>query len=237
MEQENNFNKIIKNYYHAKKHLSEGTDSDLERALIGFDNAFELILKLFFKLGKYEKYHVGKDKIEELSILTGEEIAKVEYFHDLRNKLYHEPSSIKINIDLHQYEHIFEKVASKLFNKYAKCLFIDKNSDSRIYARFLNHWEKIIEILKRFYSYEGDLVYPRDAFNAYIELVYYQGIIDNNELNLLEEIKYVYNNLFEGSVSYSIAKIKNYILTLKNIKYNIRINIIYYFENYDARLR
>jgi len=237
MENENNFDKIIKNYYHAIKHLSKGTDSDLERALIGIDNAFELILKLFFNLGKNKKFYVGNDKLKKLGILTDEEIVKIEYFHDLRNKLYHEPGSIKFKIDLYQYEYIFEKVASNLFNKYSNCLFIDRNNDWRIVDKFFKQWEKINDTLDLFYIYEGDIANPSDPFNASLGLAYYQGIIDHNELKLLEEIRDFYWRLFEGNISYSITKIKDYLNELKNINHNIRVNIIYYLENYDARLR
>lgn len=73
--------------------------------------------------------------------------------------------------------------------------------------------------------------------NASIGLAYYQGIIDHNELKFLEEVKVFYGRLFEAKISFSITKIKDYINELKKINYNIRVNIICYFENHNARLR
>ncbi len=237
MKNKNNLDYIIKKYYHAKNHLFKGSEFDLDRALIGIDNSLELSLKLYFKLGKSSGFYNCIKKLENLGILSSNSISIIKNYHKLRNELYHEPIQTPINSELYDYAYVFEEVLFKLFNRNPNCLFMQLDNEPKTVDKFFKNWNKIEKNLALFYTYEGDIYNPPDLFYAWINLANYQGIIDDDEFNYLEQIREFIKRLFEGKISNPIDSIKDYLLELKKIKSNLRTNIIYYFENYDARLR
>jgi hypothetical protein len=98
---------------HAKDHLAKKTDVDNRFAMISVDNAVELMLNTYLTLPKrvtgldltrgqreeYTKYFAtALSKLEELvpDRLAGVRLAEIEWFHRIRNQLYHEGNAITV---------------------------------------------------------------------------------------------------------------------------------------------
>jgi len=96
---------------HAKSHLKEGNEFDLRQAMISIDNAVELAIKTYLiknrrTLGikRKELNNATKnfppliDSLEEHNLIdiSVEDLDAVEYYHKIRNNLYHEGIGITI---------------------------------------------------------------------------------------------------------------------------------------------
>jgi hypothetical protein len=98
---------------HAKEHLAKGTDVDNRFAMISVDNAVELMAKTYLRLPKgvtglaltrkQQEEHT-KDfpsALKAIDRLLGARVsavpmAEVEWFHQIRNQLYHEGNAITV---------------------------------------------------------------------------------------------------------------------------------------------
>ncbi len=101
---------------HAKDHLAKGTDVDNRFAMISVDNAVELMLKTYLRLPsgvtgllltrKQREEHT-KDFPSALTAVkklvgapvSAVPLAEVEWFHQIRNQLYHEGNAITVEAD------------------------------------------------------------------------------------------------------------------------------------------
>lgn len=98
---------------HAKDHLSRRTDVDNRFAMISVDNAVELMLKTYLRLpqsvtglslSRREQDEHTKDfrsALKAVQRLVGPRVsavptAEVEWFHQIRNQLYHEGNAITV---------------------------------------------------------------------------------------------------------------------------------------------
>jgi hypothetical protein len=101
---------------HAKDHLAKGTDVDNRFAMISVDNAVELMLTTYLRLPKTvtgltltrkQREEHTKDFPSALKAIHGlvgarvsaVPMAEVEWFHQIRNQLYHEGNAITVEAD------------------------------------------------------------------------------------------------------------------------------------------
>lgn len=101
---------------HAKDHLARKTDVDHRFAMISVDNAVELMLKTYLILPKRvtglsltrkQKQDQTKDfpsAVAAVAHLIGERVSavpfgEIEWFHQVRNQLYHEGNAITVERD------------------------------------------------------------------------------------------------------------------------------------------
>jgi hypothetical protein len=101
---------------HAKDHLGKKTDVDNRFAMISVDNAVELMLKTYITLPKRvtglhltrrEKdectryFATALSKVEELEPgrVSSVPLGEIEWFHRIRNQLYHEGNAITVERD------------------------------------------------------------------------------------------------------------------------------------------
>lgn len=145
---------------HGLSHLRSGSDFDLRIAMISIDNAVELMIKTYLGLPKritgieglskqrYEE--IGQnfssllDAIEKFAPakIVGIELGDIEWFHRIRNQLYHEGNGITVEKEKVE---AYAEIASILF----KNLFetdveegVKKESYSLV-GEFLNNWANL----------------------------------------------------------------------------------------------
>ncbi|EKO70226.1 hypothetical protein ACO2J1_07355 [Leptospira interrogans] len=143
---------------HAAEHLENKSDFDRRIAFISIDNAVEIIIKSYLsapKRGKASKKRPSRKELKETENsfpglldlleqydsdkLTGISLEDIEWYHRLRNELYH--SGNGITVELSKVETYFE-IASTLFES----LFEEKLVLSKqiVYAThvglFLEKW-------------------------------------------------------------------------------------------------
>ena len=118
---------------HAKDHLAKGTDVDNRFAMISVDNAVELMLKTYLILPKRvtglsltrkqtEEYTrdfpTALSRVEELvpERVSGVPLGEIEWFHRVRNQLYHEGNAITVERDkVQRYLEHAESLMRRLF--------------------------------------------------------------------------------------------------------------------------
>lgn len=101
---------------HAIDHLATGSDFDRRIAMISIDNAVELMIKTFLGLprrargadgptrkeleGAFNSFPSLLDLIEKYAEekLTGVSLEEIEWYHRLRNQLYHSGNGITVEI-------------------------------------------------------------------------------------------------------------------------------------------
>jgi len=158
---------------HAAEHLDGQTDFDKRIAMISIDNAVEISIKTFLSLPKriskiqgpsrkelqdaensfptyldlLEKY--GTDKLIDISL------EDIEWYHRLRNELYHNGNGI--TIDKSKVEAYFE-IARNLFdNLFDEKLVNDSNyAYTTNFGKFMSNWTKLEKLLRTKLPPKGD---------------------------------------------------------------------------------
>jgi hypothetical protein len=99
---------------HGLEHLQKDGDVDRRLAMISIDNSVELMLKTFFSLPRRaasgpslslkQRREIGDGFFDQLDALEryapdrleGVDLAAVEYYHGLRNELYHQGNGLTV---------------------------------------------------------------------------------------------------------------------------------------------
>ena len=101
---------------HAKDHLAKATDVDNRFAMISVDNAVELMLTTYLRLptgvtglnltrkARDEHTKDFRSALAAIKGLLGQRVsavplAEIEWFHQIRNQLYHEGNAITVEMD------------------------------------------------------------------------------------------------------------------------------------------
>jgi hypothetical protein len=141
---------------HGLEHLKGETDFDRRMALICIDNSVELMIKTFLSLPKRTSgVHIPRKRIEEASMsfpslldaleefaekrLEGIDLSDVEWFHRLRNELYHAGNGLTVE---KQEVEVYAQIALKLHPN----LFHEPVSDTAIntaIGAFISMWTEL----------------------------------------------------------------------------------------------
>jgi hypothetical protein len=150
---------------HAADHLSLGRDFDRRIAMISVDNAVELAIKTYLGLPKRargtdgpgrrelesanESFPALLDMLDRYAVdkLTGVDLGDIEWYHRLRNQLYH--SGNGITVDRARVE-AYLQVALGLFeNLFGDAPRIDEKSPVQTKTgEFLHLWTKFDHLLR-----------------------------------------------------------------------------------------
>lgn len=148
---------------HAVALIDSEEESDLRIAMICIDNAVELMIKSYLALNKrslgieYKEYKKGNESFPRMLNLLQkysndkislDELDKIEYFHVIRNNLYHQGSGISvIKIFVTKYVILAQDLLSRLF-QFELILITD--DISRKQGEFLQIFRNIEVNLKNF---------------------------------------------------------------------------------------
>jgi len=157
---------------HAALHIKEGKEFDLRIALISIDNAVEIAIKIFLTMNRRtiglsrKRFNDSKQHFPTLLDILWEYIPKktsesdldaIEYYHKIRNNLYHEPVGITAKLRIVElYFTLANNLISELFDireeKRKEFKFSDFNEKFKV---FLEVWEKIRANLNNFTLTQG----------------------------------------------------------------------------------
>lgn len=157
---------------HGLEHLGKESDFDRRMALICIDNAVELIIKTYLALPKrinssrpsrraldeaFQSFPSMLDLLEDVagSRLGGIDLSDIDWYHTLRNQLYHGGNGLTVE---RQKVQVYAEIASRLYRN----LFYGPEpsaEESTLVGRFLNAWEDLHEMimagLREFYHKPG----------------------------------------------------------------------------------
>jgi hypothetical protein len=173
-------------------------DSDVNRrlALISIDNSVELMIKTYLGLPeRVTGIKIARRELSELSQsfpslldgleryatakLTGVNLGEIEWYHRLRNELYHQGNGLTVERDKVE---IYSELAKVLFkNLFGVDLLVKDNADD-ILSDFLKAWSRLLVLI------------PPHSFNSLVQ----EGLVDNAIGKRIEELFHIREDIIFG---------------------------------------
>jgi hypothetical protein len=214
---------------HGIQHLDLNSGFDYRIAMISIDNSVELMIKTYLGLPKRitkiegitrKKYDEITstfpnllDGIEEFASdkLNGLELGDIEWFHRLRNQLYHDGNGITV-----------EKEKVEAYAEIAKILFDNlfgieieesgnENLRHSLVGEFIKEWTNIEKLSQP--KDKTKRILPLQRFSEMAE----KGELTKYQIQKLDEIRRFRNNLVHGMTSPTESELNNALTELKEI--------------------
>jgi hypothetical protein len=183
-------------------------DSDVHRrlAMINIDNAVELMIKTYLGLPKrITGIQLGRDRFREISEsfprlldaleehapekLSGIELGIIEWYHRLRNELYHQGNGLTVERDKVE---VYSEIARLLFkNLFGTDLPVKETESTELLGAFMESFAEI-ETLTAALVKSSRAGYPSWSFLTNLEALTKAAAIDSiivSELNLLRVVR------------------------------------------------
>lgn len=203
---------------HVFELLETNKESSKRISMILIDAAVELIIKTYLclpkrittiSLSKQQYNQISdnftlllntlEDKAQEK--LTGMNLGEIEYYHRLRNRLYHE--GIGLTIESNQVE-VYAELATLLFkNLFDAEIDFGKTDTAVLIGKFINAWSRV----ERHMFNLAEITFPRNAqvnkdAKPNIEPIHHflrrDGTIDKRTEDEIEEIREIRNRIIHG---------------------------------------
>ncbi len=221
---------------HGLSLLHADSDANRRLAMLSIDNAVELTAKTFLGLPKrLSGIHVPRKEYAEISEsfpkmldaletyaedrLDGINLGEIEWFHRLRNQLYHQGNGLTVDRDKVE---IYAELAKLLFrNLFDDSLEVASEDQHALLGAFLAAWvkfERTIGELSRAHidkisNMRGD---PRPPLMAVRELIR-AGVFEETDAKDIDELRRLRNEVVHGMTDYNIAITDSVISKLKSI--------------------
>jgi hypothetical protein len=213
---------------HGLQHLELDTDFDSRMAMISIDNAVELMIKTYLGLPKritkienltrkqYEEITNSfpnlMDGLEEFASdkLTGIELGDIEWFHRLRNQLYHDGNGITVEKEKVE---TYAAIAKILFENLFGIKLEEPKKQSTVHnyvGEFINLWATLER--KSFIPGDGQ----KSGVLVFNKLVA-QGVLTQNHVAEVMEVREFRNKVVHGMVTPTEEELKQHIETLNKV--------------------
>lgn len=220
---------------HGLKHLDLKSDFDNRIAMISIDNSVELMIKTHLSLPKRISKIEGLTRkiTEEISSsfpslldglekycsdkLQGIDLGDIEWFHRVRNQLYHDGNGITVEKEkVEAYAEIAKILFENLFD-----LKIEENGDEFVHHSLVGEFIKLWADLERKGTEKDGRTKPamfilRDMLN--------DGTLSEKQANKFNSIRQFRNNLVHGMSTPSEKDLKKAVKDLKQILEVLTIN-------------
>ena len=193
---------------HGINHLNQPTDFDIRMGMICIDNSVELMIKTYLglpkRVTKIEDLSRNKyneiiqsfpkliDALEEYCAekLTGIDLGDIEWFHRLRNELYHNGNGITVEKTKVL---IYAEIAKNLFQNLFEIPILDENeiSDDSLVGEYITTWIKFEKLLN---ADDGKFIPPFKK----IKDLYDSGKINEKTYHEFAELNKFRNDLVHG---------------------------------------
>jgi hypothetical protein len=205
---------------HALELLKKDSDSNRRLAMISIDNSVELTIKTFLGLPKRvtglnisrseyqnfsESYPKLLDALEKYSSdkLDGIDLGEIEWYHRLRNQLYHQGNGLTVERDKVE---VYAELANILFaNLFGFRLTEPDKDETVLLGQFMEAWvsfeknlAKAIVLIKQDTSLGEFSLMPMRMISVLEE----KGVISKFEMNELNEIRQIRNEVVHGVTNY-----------------------------------
>jgi uncharacterized protein YutE (UPF0331/DUF86 family) len=221
---------------HASEHIKSGRDFDVRIAFISIDNAIELMIKTYIELPEritglkflkkdreeaFENFHRLLNALENnvKGLLSKEEFGDIEYFHTLRNKLYHEGSGLTIDKEkVTAYLAIAELLYDKLFFSEK-----EKKEYKTLTEEFIFLWNDLEELILQIISVELGIKNPEiRQINTLVD----RGLISNKTLIDIDELRQYRNKLIHGFTKVNAEDLEKQVKTMSKILADLSLYIV-----------
>jgi len=199
-------------------------DSDVNRrlAMISIDNAVELMVKTFLGLPKrVTGLQIGRDKFREISEsfpklldaleehasdkMEGVDLGIIEWYHRLRNELYHQGNGLTVERDKVE---VYAELAKILFkNLFGFDLAVKENHAMEVLGTFMLAWTRIERAVAEIMEVRGIAfssgrpMIPLQAMRTLRD----KGIISERLVQDLDELRRLRNEVAHGMADHKTA--------------------------------
>ena len=221
---------------HAISLLRKDSDKNRRLALLSVDNAVELTIKTYLGLPKrisglnvarkdYAEFSESFPKLlDALELyasakIAGIDLGEIEWFHRLRNQLYHQGNGLTVDKDKVD---IYSELARLLFeNLFATSLSFDPEDQHQLLGEFLAAWvafEKMTASLSKANSEKlttlgGRTRPPLAALNEMLRV----GVFDAADFTEIDALRRLRNDVVHGMVDYKTAVSRKSVNRLEQI--------------------
>jgi hypothetical protein len=200
---------------HGINLLQKDTDTNRRLAMLSIDNAVELMIKTYLGLPRranglkisrkeldeiYESFPNLLDALEKhcTTKLEGVELADIDWYHRLRNELYHQGIGLTVERDKVV---VYAETAQLLFSRlFGFDIEIEKPSGTDTVGRFITAWSNLYRVLESLAKAKS----PEQKFrgtNAIIPELSAEGYLDRDTVEEIRRIRKVRNNVVHGNIS------------------------------------
>ena len=205
---------------HALELLKNDTDSNRRLAMISIDNSVELTIKTFLGLPKRitglkisrseyqnfsESYPKLLDALEKYASdkLEGIDLGEIEWYHRLRNQLYHQGNGLTVERDKVE---IYAELANILFaNLFGFRLTEPKEDETALLGQFMEAWVNFEKALAEAVALVKEDTSSRQLSSfpmRMITILENEGVISKFEMKEFNEIRQIRNEAVHGVVNY-----------------------------------
>lgn len=194
---------------HGLELLSRDSDVNRRLAMISIDNAVELMSKTYLGLPRritglaitrreYDEFAQSFPKILDAlethaaDKLDGIDLGEIEWYHRLRNELYHQGNGLTVERDKVE---VYAELANLLFaNLFGFRLFEPKDDRSRLLGDFMAAWISFERMLAGHASDDRPYRMPLDVIRNLTN----ENVLSLRELEELNDIRKTRNEVVHG---------------------------------------
>lgn len=221
---------------HGISLLRKDSDKNRRLALLSVDNAVELTIKTYLGLPKRinglsvprkdfaefsESFPKLLDALEQYASdkIAGIDLGEIEWFHRLRNQLYHQGNGLTVDRDKVD---IYSELAKLLFeNLFEEELVFSAEDQHQLLGEFLASWvafERLTAELSRqnadkLTTLAGRMRPPLIAMNEMLRI----GVFDLSDAKEIEELRRIRNEVVHGMADYKVAVNRKVIQRLEKV--------------------
>lgn len=191
---------------HGLSLLKKGTDKNRRLAMLSIDNAVELAIKTYLSLPKRitginiprkefqeisESFPLLLDALEKYAAnkLSGINLGEIEWFHRLRNQLYHQGNGLTAEKEKVE---IYSELAKILFQNLFGCsVNVEESGEHDLLGKFLAEWVEVERTLNQLANANFDKL-PEKSRSIIKKS---GGAAPMNIANDLTEIKIIHQSL------------------------------------------
>jgi hypothetical protein len=218
---------------HGLNLLREDTDVNRRLAMISIDNAVELMIKTYLGLPKritelkisrkeYQEFAESfpslLDALERFASdkINGIDLGEVEWYHRLRNQLYHQGNGLTVERDKVE---VYAELANLLFENLFGFRLVEPEDDAtKLLGDFMSAWvdfERIITKAAAPYhkSASGRPMMPMEASR----ILHTEKLISDKDLVEINKLRDIRNRVVHGAIDHKTAINKNVVKDLREI--------------------
>lgn len=207
---------------HGLTLLKKESDTNRRLAMISIDNAVELMIKTFLGLPRrITGIQIGRDKYREISEsfprlldaleeyavdkLDGIDLGEVEWYHRLRNELYHQGNGLTVERDKVE---VYAELARLLFkNLFGFDLPIREDQATEQLGAFMQSWLELELLSQQLVNKKMQVAElgRRQSITNHLRALAHFGILTPAVVDEIEHLRRIRNEVIHGIVDHKTA--------------------------------
>lgn len=204
---------------HGLDLLRRDTDTNRRLAMIAIDNAVELMIKTYLGLPKRitglaitrkeyqdvaESFPALLDLLEKYAAdkLDGVDLGAIEWYHRLRNELYHQGNGLTVERDKVE---IYAELANVLFrNLFGSELVEHRSAKTELVGEFLTAWTELERGLRELASTHSLFGTTPTGTLDIMRFLRGAGLIEPHEVSEINNLRGIRNEVVHGAANWEL---------------------------------